>query len=135
MSKRPVDVQNPRRMTGSVDLQRPPPAGSAPNGPLRVTGCIIAVWALTGPLSHYSDTWQLVINTGTTIVTFLMLFLIQNTQNRNARAIDKAREQMVDIETLSDLELDELRRSRKTAAGRHRTLSAQACPRRRSEDR
>src|SRR3954471_4670587 len=48
---------------------------------------IIAVWAVTGPLFHYSDTWQLVINTGTTIVTFLMVFLIQNTQNRDARAI------------------------------------------------
>lgn len=49
---------------------------------------IIVVWAVTGPLFHYSDTWQLVINTGTTIVTFLMVFLIQNTQNRDARAIN-----------------------------------------------
>src|ERR671925_556463 len=48
---------------------------------------IIAVWALTGPIFHYSDTWQLVINTGTTIVTFLMVFLIQNTQNRDSRAV------------------------------------------------
>src|SRR5271155_3450031 len=82
-------------------------------------GLIIAVWAATGPIFHYSDTWQLVINTGTTIVTFLMVFLIQNTQNRDARAInlklneliravDKARNQMIDIENLSDLELDEL---------------------------
>ena len=66
---------------------------------------------------HYSDTWQLVINTGTTIVTFLMVFLIQNTQNRDARAInlklneliyaiDAAGDQMLDIETLSDEELD-----------------------------
>jgi low affinity Fe/Cu permease len=46
---------------------------------------IIAVWAITGPLFHYSDTWQLVINTGTTIITFLMVFIIQNTQNRDAR--------------------------------------------------
>ena len=46
---------------------------------------IVVVWAITGPLFHYSDTWQLVINTGTTIVTFLMVFLIQNTQNRDAR--------------------------------------------------
>jgi low affinity Fe/Cu permease len=82
-------------------------------------GLVIAIWAATGPLFHFSDTWQLVINTGTTIVTFLMVFLIQNTQNRDARAInlklneliraiDKARDQMIDIETLSDLELDEL---------------------------
>ena len=80
---------------------------------------VILLWAITGPLFHYSDTWQLVINTGTTIVTFLMVFLIQNTQNRDARAInlklneliraiDKARDQMIDIENLSDLELDEL---------------------------
>jgi low affinity Fe/Cu permease len=82
-------------------------------------GLVILVWAAMGPIFHFSDTWQLVINTGTTIVTFLMVFLIQNTQNRDARAInlklnelihsiDKARDQMIDIENLSDLELDEL---------------------------
>ena len=80
---------------------------------------VIVVWAASGFVFHYSDTWQLVINTGTTIVTFLMVFLIQNTQNRDARAInlkldelihavDTARDQMIDIENLSDLELDEL---------------------------
>jgi low affinity Fe/Cu permease len=80
---------------------------------------VIVIWALMGPLFHYSDTWQLVINTGTTIVTFLMVFLIQNTQNRDARAInlklneliraiDAARDQMIDIESLSDLELNEI---------------------------
>ena len=74
---------------------------------------IIAGWAASGPLFHFSDTWQLVINTGTTIVTFL----IQNTPNRDARAInlklneliyaiDAAGDQMLDIETLSDVELD-----------------------------
>ncbi len=83
-------------------------------------GMVIVVWAAIGPIFHFSDTWQLVINTGTTIVTFLMVFLIQNTQNRDARAInlklneliraiDKARDQMIDIENLSDLELDELK--------------------------
>jgi low affinity Fe/Cu permease len=82
-------------------------------------GLIIVIWALTGPIFKYSDTWQLVINTGTTIVTFLMVFLIQNTQNRDARAInlklnelihaiDAARDQMIDIESLSDLELSEI---------------------------
>ncbi|MEO6922463.1 MAG: low affinity iron permease family protein [Bryocella sp.] len=82
-------------------------------------GLVIVIWATTGPLFHFSDTWQLVINTGTTIITFLMVFLIQNTQNRDARAInlklneliravDKATDQMIDIENLSDLELDEL---------------------------
>jgi low affinity Fe/Cu permease len=80
---------------------------------------VIAVWAFTGPMFRYSDTWQLVINTGTTIVTFLMVFLIQNTQNRDARAIhlklneliqavDKAKNQMIDVESLSDVEIDEL---------------------------
>jgi low affinity Fe/Cu permease len=83
---------------------------------------VIVVWAITGPLFHYSDTWQLVINTGTTIVTFLMVFLIQNTQNRDARAIhlklnelihavDKAKNRMIDVENLSDLELDEIGRT------------------------
>jgi low affinity Fe/Cu permease len=78
---------------------------------------IIAVWAITGPLFHYSNTWQLVINTGTTIITFLMVFLIQNTQNGDARAInlkldelihaiDTAKNQMMDIEKLRDEELD-----------------------------
>jgi low affinity Fe/Cu permease len=78
---------------------------------------IIAVWAITGPLFHYSNTWQLVINTGTTIITFLMVFIIQNTQNRDARAINlkldelihaisTATNQMMDIENLSDEELD-----------------------------
>jgi low affinity Fe/Cu permease len=86
---------------------------------------VIVVWAVVGPIFHYSDTWQLVINTGTTIVTFLMVFLIQNTQNRDARAInlklneliraiDKARDQMIDIENLSDFELDELQATYET---------------------
>ncbi len=80
---------------------------------------VIVGWAVTGPIFHYSNTWQLVINTGTTIVTFLMVFLIQNTQNRDARAINlkldelihsitTAGNQMMDIERLSDKELDEL---------------------------
>jgi low affinity Fe/Cu permease len=80
---------------------------------------IIAVWALTGPTFHYSDTWQLIINTGTTIVTFLMVFLIQNTQNRDAkavhlkldeliRALGPARNKLVDLEKLSDDDLKKL---------------------------
>ena len=80
---------------------------------------IIVVWAITGPAFHFSDTWQLVINTGTTIVTFLMVFLIQNTQNRDAkamqlkldeviRALKRARNEMVDLEDLSDEELNKL---------------------------
>jgi low affinity Fe/Cu permease len=80
---------------------------------------IVAGWILTGPLFHYSDTWQLVINTATTIVTFLMVFLIQNTQNRDTKAIhlkldellrgvSGARTSLVDLEHLSDEELDSL---------------------------
>jgi low affinity Fe/Cu permease len=81
---------------------------------------VIVVWAITGPLFHYSDTWQLVINTGTTIVTFLMVFLIQNSQNRDAaamqakldellRAVDKAREQFIGIEHLTDQQIELVR--------------------------
>src|SRR5439155_19574267 len=80
----------------------------------------ILVWALTGPMFHYSDTWQLIINTGTTIVTFLMVFLIQNSQNRDAaamqakldemlRAIEAAREQFIGIEHLTDKQIEEIR--------------------------
>ena len=80
---------------------------------------IIVVWGLTGPTFHYSDTWQLIINTGTTIVTFLMVFLIQNTQNRDAkavhlkldeviRALKGARNELVDLEKLSDEDLTSL---------------------------
>jgi low affinity Fe/Cu permease len=93
---------------------------------------IIVVWAMTGPTFHYSDTWQLIINTGTTIVTFLMVFLIQNTQNRDAkavhlkldeliRALGGARNKLVDLEKLSDDELkaleDEFEKLRKKAEG------------------
>ena len=80
---------------------------------------VIVVWGITGPTFHYSDTWQLIINTGTTIVTFLMVFLIQNTQNRDAkavhlkldeiiRAIKGARNELVDLEELSDEDLKKL---------------------------
>jgi low affinity Fe/Cu permease len=80
---------------------------------------IIVVWAITGPTFHFSDTWQLIINTGTTIVTFLMVFLIQNTQNRDAkavhlkldeiiRALRDARNELVDLEELSDEDLKKL---------------------------
>ena len=81
---------------------------------------IILIWAVTGPMFNYSDTWQLIINTGTTIVTFLMVFLIQNSQNRDAaamqakldellRAVDKAREQFIGIEHLTDQQIELIR--------------------------
>ena len=80
---------------------------------------VIVVWILTGPTFHFSDTWQLIINTATTVITFLMVFLIQNTQNRDAkavhlkldeiiRALKGARNQLVDLEDLSDEELKKL---------------------------
>lgn len=78
---------------------------------------VVVVWATTGPAFHYSDTWQLVINTGTTIVTFLMVFLIQNAQNRDSKAIHLklnellkgvrgARTELVDLEEMSDDDLE-----------------------------
>jgi low affinity Fe/Cu permease len=81
---------------------------------------LVGLWALTGPVFHYSDSWQLTINTGTTIVTFLMVFLIQYTQNRDAqvtqlkldeliRAVSAARNELVDMEDLSDEELRRLK--------------------------
>ncbi|HKC26047.1 MAG TPA: low affinity iron permease family protein [Thermoanaerobaculia bacterium] len=80
---------------------------------------IIVGWALTGPVFHFSDTWQLVINTGTTVITFLMVFLIQNTQNRDAkaihlkldeliRALEPARNRLLELENMSDDELARL---------------------------
>jgi low affinity Fe/Cu permease len=80
---------------------------------------VILVWILTGPTFHFSDTWQLIINTATTVITFLMVFLIQNTQNRDAkavhlkldemiRALKGARNQLVDLEDLSDEDLKKL---------------------------
>ncbi|HET8547852.1 MAG TPA: low affinity iron permease family protein [Bryobacteraceae bacterium] len=81
---------------------------------------IVIVWATTGPMFHFSDSWQLVINTGTTIVTFLMVFLIQNTQNRDAkamqlkldeliRAVSKARDELVDLENEPDEHIEQLK--------------------------
>ena len=85
-----------------------------------IAAFVIVAWAVTGPLFHFSDTWQLVINTGTTIVTFLMVFLIQNTQNRDAlaihlkldeliKAVKGARNRLVMLERFSDDELEQLR--------------------------
>ena len=90
---------------------------------------VIVVWGVTGPIFHFSDTWQLVINTGTTIVTFLMVFLIQNTQNRESEAVQLkldellratpgAHNAVLDIEELSEDELDEIKRCYSTLAKR-----------------
>ena len=81
---------------------------------------VVVLWALSGPIFNYSDTWQLVINTGTTIVTFLIVFLIQNTQNRDSeamqikldeliRALDQARNSLLNLEELEEKDLDLIR--------------------------
>ena len=90
---------------------------------------LILIWGISGPLFGYSDTWQLVINTGTTIVTFLMVFLIQNSQNRDAaamqakldeviRALDSAREQFIGIEHRSAVEVENIRAALEKEVGR-----------------
>jgi low affinity Fe/Cu permease len=84
--------------------------------------CVVVVWLVTGPLFHFSDTWQLVINTGTTIVTFLMVFLIQSTQNRDAeavqiklneiiRALQGAHTGLLDLDELTIEELDRFKQA------------------------
>jgi low affinity Fe/Cu permease len=94
---------------------------------------VIVVWAATGPLFHYSDTWQLVINTSTTIVTFLMVFLIQATQNRDTAALNVkldelirakkgARNSLINVNELSDEELDELQKHFAEVAARARKV-------------
>ena len=97
---------------------------------IATTACL--VWAASGPMFNYSDTWQLVINTGTTIITFLMVFLIQNTQNRDTealqikldellRAVGAARNTMIDLEELDDEELEKIREEYLELARKART--------------
>lgn len=94
-----------------------------------VCGLIVVIWAITGPVFGFSDTWQLVINTGTTIITFLMVFLIQNTQNRDGAAIQakldelirvsRAHNHFIGIEHLTESEVEEIRAKCERAAKRH----------------
>lgn len=96
---------------------------------------VILTWAITGPIFDFSDTWQLIINTGTTILTFLMVFLIQNTQNRDAHAlhlkldelikvIGPARNKLIDAEEMTDEELQNLRNEFKNlGTGSHVTIT------------
>ena len=94
-------------------------AAGQPTTFLLAVGTVL-VWGVTGPMFHYSDTWQLVINTGTTIITFLMVFLIQNSQNRDGaamqakldeilRAVDEARSEFIGIEHLDDTHIEQIR--------------------------
>lgn len=99
--------------------------------PLTFAACclVVVVWAVSGPIFSFSDTWQLVINTGTTIVTFLMVFLIQNTQNRDGAAIQAKLDELIrvgtghnhfiGIEHLTETEVEEIRRKCEQAAKRH----------------
>ena len=115
------NTSSPRSPEGSP----PSPAGRSPSSS-RSARCV--VWAVTGPIFGYSETWQLVINTGTTIVTFLMVFLVQNSQNRDAaafqakldeliRAVEQARNQFIGIEHMTDKEIE---RDPRRARGRMR---------------
>ena len=99
-------------------------AGAPPSFVLALI--VVVTWGATGPIFRYSDTWQLVINTGTTIVTFLMVFLIQNAQNRDTRALQIKldeilealhREEGIDIEDLSETELERLQKRFAKIAG------------------
>lgn len=117
MTRRPIEAQTP---TVHDHFGRFAAAASAWLGStwaFVAAGLVIAAWAATGPIFHFSDRWAQVISTATALMTFLMVFLIQSTQNRDARAInlklneliramDSARNQMIDIERLTDLELD-----------------------------
>jgi low affinity Fe/Cu permease len=108
---------NSSQLFGEIANSTSRAAGRAPT--FVAAAAVVLIWAITGPLFGYSDTWQLVINTGTTIVTFLMVFLIQNSQNRDGAAIQakldelirvsKARNSFVGIEHLTDEELDDIR--------------------------
>ena len=113
--------ENPHPTLGARFATLATHAANAVGSPIAFLAAIlvIAAWAVTGPMFHFSDTWQLVINTGTTIITFLMVFLIQNTQNRDAKAIHLklneivhalrgAHNELIEVEKLSDEELKKL---------------------------
>ena len=104
-----------------------------------LAGAVIVLWLITGPFFGFSDTWQLIINTGTTIVTFLMVFLIQNTQNRDSeamhikldeliRAVEGAHNSLLNLEDLGEKELDRIRADYiKLAEGARQTLLDKEC--------
>ena len=142
--KRQRDTQSPEaggsrtaHLFGKIANATSQAAGRAAT--LLVAVGVVVVWAVTGPLFHYSDTWQLIINTGTTVVTFLMVFLIQNSQNRDSAAIQVKLDELirvsavqnsfVGIEHLTDKELAQIRdkcEARAKAAAGDRSTSCQA---------
>ncbi|MEM5788487.1 MAG: low affinity iron permease family protein [Syntrophobacteraceae bacterium] len=106
---------------------------------------IVAVWATTGPIFGFSDTWQLIINTGTTIITFIMVFIIQNTQNRDSKAVHlkldelirvtkSARNRMLDVEDLSDEQLKRLREQFAQLNGQATKTKTARKPRRKAKE-
>ncbi len=105
---------------------------------------VVVAWAATGPMFHFGDTWQLVINTGTTIVTFLMVFLIQNTQNRDSIALQikldelirssDAHNALLDLEELDDAALERIRRNYRRLAPQVATTSAEEIERKLHEE-
>ena len=117
----PIKTKDPYHGSNEVFRKAASKTAHAVGSPWAFMGAvvIIAGWGISGPIFHYSDTWQLVINTGTTIITFLMVFLIQNTQNRDShaihikldeliRALEPARNSLMCAEELSEHELKEL---------------------------
>jgi low affinity Fe/Cu permease len=121
--KKKTSRSRPRRQTtGRFDrFARQSARWTGSSSAFFIAVMVVLIWIVTGPIFHFSDTWQLVINTGTTIVTFLMVFLIQSTQNRDSeavhlkldellRATEGAHTALLDIEELSEEQLDEIKR-------------------------
>jgi low affinity Fe/Cu permease len=119
MSNRPTEAQTPTVHDHFGRFAASASAWLGSTWAFVVAGLVIVAWAATGPIFHFSDRWAQVISTATALATFLMVFLIQSTQNRDSRAInlklneliraiDSARNQLIDIERLTDQELDEM---------------------------
>jgi low affinity Fe/Cu permease len=115
------DKSRKKSATGFSDIARKASNALGSAWAFITAGAVVIVWMISGPIFGFSDAWQLVINTGTTIVTFLMVFLIQNTQNRDSRAlhlkldelilsIHGARNKLIDLENCTDEELDRVQR-------------------------